>query len=223
MNEPKRLLESAGSFERSLLSALADERPSPELVRRMHQGIAFGGVAAGAKLAAAGHGALVWGGLVVAGLAAGLAASQAPPRAAPVAPVVAAAIPRPVVVAPPAESVRPLAVPPPATSVERSATPPPRSRAAPAGGGDLHDEIRLLDAARAAVRGDRASEALKLLARYERHYPKGQFRQEVLVLRVEALELAGKAESARALSKRFLSDHPESPHAERMERVTTPR
>jgi hypothetical protein len=223
MNEPKRLLESAGSsFERSLLSALASERPSPELARRMHQGIAFPGVAAGAKLAAAGHGSLVWGGLVVAGLAAGLAASEGPPRAMPMAAVVAPAVPHPVALSTPAESARPLVAPPPATVQEQTAT-PPRVRSAPARGGDLHEEIRLLDAARAAVRGDRANEALKLLARYERHYPSGQFRQEMLVLRVEALELAGKADSARALGKRFLSDHPESPHAERMERVTTPR
>ena len=64
---------------------------------------------------------------------------------------------------------------------------------------------------------------LKLLARYRQQYPAGQFRQEALVLRVEALELAGKPEAAQALGKRFLSDHPESPHAERVERVTAPR
>jgi hypothetical protein len=223
MNEPKRLLEEPGSsFERSLLSALANERPSPELARRMHQGITIAGVATGAKLAAAGHGALAWVGLVAAGLAAGVAASEAPVRPAAVAPVVAPAAPRPAAVAPPPESAAPLAVAAPVAAPEQAAS-PLRVRSTPARGGDLHEEIRLLDGARSAVRGDRPHEALKLLARYERQYPSGQFRQEMLVLRVEALQLAGKAQAAQDLGKRFLSEHPESPHAERIERVTEPR
>lgn len=220
MNEPKRLLEGGGtSLERSLLSALASERPSPELSRHMHQGIAFTGAVAGAKVAAAGHGALAWVGLVAAGLALGVAASQVHERQPP-APVVAP--PAPQTVTQPVETAEPPAPVAPAPVLEEAA-PATRIRAPGPRSGDLRDEIRMLDGARAAVRARRANDALKLLARYDRQYPNGQFRQEVLVLRVEALELAGKAQAARALGQRFLSDHPESPHAERMERVTTPR
>jgi len=222
MNEPKRLLDEAGtSFERSLLSALAKERPSPELARRMHQGIAVAGVAAGAKLAAAGHGALAWVGLVAAGLAVGVAASEVQERSTP-APIVAPAVPQPKAAPAPLETANPPASVAPAPTVEATA-PSARARSATPRSGDIRDEIRLLDAARGAVRGRRADEALTLLARYDRQYPAGQFRQEVLVLRVEALELAGKAQAAQALGKRFLTEHPESPHAERVERVTAPR
>lgn len=225
MNEPKRLLDEAGSsFERSLLSALASERPSPELARRMHQGIALTSVAAGTKLAAAGHGVFGWAGLVAAGLFAGVAASEGPELhpSAPTPRVASALAARPPTAT--VEAARPAvpAPPPPALAVEQAAA-PARVRSAAPRGGELHDEIRLLDSARNAVRGRRANEALKLLGRYRQQYPAGQFRQEALVLRVEALELAGKPQAAQALGKRFLSDHPESPHAERVERVTAPR
>lgn len=225
MTEPKRLLDEAGNaFERSLLSALASERPSPELARRMHQGIAFTGATAGVKLAAAGHGALGWVGLVAAGLAAGVAASEAPERNAPVPMVAAPLAARPVSVVAPVGDVPPVAPTSSPTAAAVEPLPPPsRVRSAAPRGGELHDEIRLLDGARAAVRGRRANEALKLLGRYDRQHPAGQFRQEALVLRVEALELAGKPQAAQALGKRFLSAHPESPHAERVERVTAPR
>jgi len=222
MNEPKRLLEEGGtSFERTLLSALAAERPSPALTRRMHQGVGFAGVATGAKLAAASHTAFTWVGLVAAGLAAGVAASEVRElRATPVFAPTAA----------PRETFAPETAEPPApASAPAAAVPseplpsPPRARSAAPRSGDLRDEIRLLDRARALVRGKSADEALKVLARYDRQYPAGQFRQEMLVLRVEALSLAGNQKAARALGKQFLADHPESPHAERLERVTAPR
>jgi outer membrane protein assembly factor BamD (BamD/ComL family) len=78
----------------------------------------------------------------------------------------------------------------------------------------------LLDQARAAVRAGEANEALALLAKYNRRYPRGQFRQEAQVLRVAALELGGNKKAAVELGKKFVAAHPESPHVERVERVT---
>jgi outer membrane protein assembly factor BamD (BamD/ComL family) len=84
----------------------------------------------------------------------------------------------------------------------------------------LREEIRLLDQARAAVRAGTFEQGLKLLERYDRRFPRGQFRQEAQVLRVEALERSGKKDAAFVLGKKFLAEHPESPHVERVESVT---
>ena len=216
MSDPRRLLDDGGTpFERSLLGALASERPPPELERRMRQGLVVAGVAGTtAKVAAAGFGKVVAVGLVGAGLALGYVALEhrrveLPPRAAPakLAPVVAAK--------PSAEPVvSALPAPPEAPA---SAAARPRPLAPP---GDLREEIRLLDQARAAVRSGDHRRALRLLASYDQSYPRGQFRQEVQVLRVEALEGSGNARAARALGQKFLAEHPESPHVERVESVT---
>jgi outer membrane protein assembly factor BamD (BamD/ComL family) len=93
-------------------------------------------------------------------------------------------------------------------------------RPAPSASGDLREEIRLLDQARAAVRTGANLQALKLLEKYERRYPRSQFRQEAQVLRVEALARSGQKQAAAALGKKFVAEHPESPHVERVQAVT---
>lgn len=214
MNDPRRLLDEGGTpFERSLLGAIANERPSPELARRMRQGLAAAGVATTAKVAAAGFGKLAVVGLVGAGLAFGyVALEDRRPEPAPA---------RSVAAAPVAPLASVTAAPPPAIESSAPASvPAPRPRSAPSAAGDLREEIRLLDLARAAVRGGEHRQALMLLGRYDRRYPRGQFRQEVQVLRVEALELGGNEQAARALGKKFLAEHPDSPHVERVESVT---
>ena len=52
---------------------------------------------------------------------------------------------------------------------------------------DLHAEIDLLDAARAAIAARAGARALDLLLRYEDRYPTGSFRPEAAAVRVEAL------------------------------------
>jgi len=227
----KRLLDEGGSvFERDLLGALREERPSPELLARMQHGL---GIASGAAAAGAGATAatFAWAKLALAGLAAvGLAVGasvalrqQAPPDALAVAPTLkpvpvrveaSKAVPGPVPVA-----VSDLAVAD-EESAEKEVAAPVRARPAASVTVDLRDEIRLLDQARAAVRAGNGSEALALLGKYNRRYPRGQFRQEAQVLRVEALEQSGQKEAAAELGKQFVAAHPESPHVERVERVT---
>ncbi len=222
----KRLLDEGGSsFERDLLSALSDERPSPELLARMQQGL---GIASGATTAAAaatfGWAKLAFAGLAAAGLAVGAAvvlrhpAEPAPPTIAPSLKPVPAKVEAPALQpGPEPVSVTDLAVVP-----EEAQEPAAPSRPRPAASVtvDLKEEIRLLDQARAAVRGGQGSEALAVLAKYNRRYPRGQFRQEAQVLRVEALEQSGQKKAAAELGKQFVAAHPESPHVERVERVT---
>lgn len=91
-----------------------------------------------------------------------------------------------------------------------------RRHRAPAPG--LDDEIALLDAARAAVKGGRASAALVHLNEYSRSFPKGRLRLEAEVLRVEALAAAGRRDEASVRAKRLLGRSPNSVVAARLRR-----
>jgi hypothetical protein len=221
----KRLLDESGSaFEHSLLSALRDEKPSPELVARMQQGlglsaVASTGAAAGvasvgwAKAALVGLAAVGLAGVGYVGLRSGDSTAVVPPSSqAPAVTVRAPALP---------ES-KPLPVVEPEVAREQApapAKPRPVASVAP----DLREEIRLLDQARAAIRAGDGGQALALLGKYARKYPRGQFRQEAQVLRVEALKQSGNQQAAVALGKKFVAAHPESPHVERVERATQER
>lgn len=219
MNDPKRLLDGDGTaFERALLGAIASERPSRDLHRKMRLGIGLVGVGAVAKAASASWNQLALAGAVVVGLVTGgaVVAKRVAKEGAP-APVVApASTPAPVVrETKPVEPI-PVAVP----EAPKAAEPEPArrdARVAPVA--DIREEIRLLDQARSAVRGGNNGQALRALAKYDQKFPRGQFRQEVQVLRMEALKQSGEKERAAALAKKFLNEHPNSPHVERVERV----
>jgi len=217
----RRLLDDGGTdFESSLLSALREEKPSPELVARMQQGLGLSSAATGTAAAASSVGwlkvALV--GLAAVGLAGvaitGLKSANAPAAVLPAVKPVPVKVEAPVTPEPKPVSVSELAV----AQAEEPAPSKPRPVASVAP--DLREEIRLLDQARSAVRAGDGSQALALLAKYARRYPRGQFRQEAQVLRVEALEQSGNKQAAVALGKKFVAAHPESPHVERVERVT---
>ena len=220
MNDPTRLVEDDGTpFERSLLSALRDERPSPDLELRMRQGLAMVGVTTAGKVAFAGWLKVAVASAVAASVGAGVAVWERRHEKPPAAEVRAAP--------PPPVSPAPPVAPPPepaSTPVQPAAEPvsAPLARARPAASStrDLSEEIRLLDEVRAAVRDAAPKRALKILATYDRRFPRGQFQQEAQVLRVEALEKSGKKQAAHALGKKFLEEHPESPHVERVESVT---
>lgn len=217
MTDPERLLDGGGSeLERELLGALASERPSPLLSRRIRQGLVALGVLTSAKTSVAAIMTLV--GLVSVGAGAAWVAGHersepqrlALPRAAEKVSRVATSAVR---ATPPVTSE----APPP--NVESPA--PARSAvAAPSSpGGDLRDQIALLDRARAAVRARESRTALAELAAYSKRFPRGEFSQEVTVLKIEALVQNGQMDAARALGNRFLKAHPESPHVERIERL----
>lgn len=215
----KRLLDEGGTeFESSLLSALREEKPSPELVARMQQGL---GLSAAATTGTATAASVGWVKAALVGLAAvGLAGvAYTTLRSKETTAVVLPSVkPVPVKVeAPAAAEPRPVPVADLAVATDPApAKPRPVASVAP----DLREEIRLLDEVRSAVRAGDGSQALALLGKYARRYPRGQFRQEAQVLRVEALEQSGNKQAAVALGKKFVAAHPESPHVERVERVT---
>ncbi|HEX6271648.1 MAG TPA: outer membrane protein assembly factor BamD [Polyangiaceae bacterium] len=225
MKDPKRLLEGDGTaFERALLGAIARERPSRDLHRKMSLGIGLVGVGVVAKAASASWNQIAMAGVVVVGLVTGGAVVVKREHDRPMPVVQAMGLPTPASfeVAHPAALLEPVPESVPSNSpaepepVQRE---PAVRRGATAPVADIRDEIRLLDQARSAVRSGRSSQALRALAKYEQRYPRGQFRQEVQVLRMEALAQTGERERASALAKRFLAEHPESPHVERVEDV----
>ena len=201
----KRLLDDGGTdFEHSLLSALRDEKPSPELVARMQQGLGLSAAATTGTAAAASSAG--WLKAAVVGLAAvgiagigyvGLSSPESPVAVLPSVKPVPVKVEAPAAAEPKPVTVDDLAV----AEAPTPAKPRPVASVAP----DLREEIRLLDQARSAVRAGDGAQALALLAKYARRYPRGQFRQEAQVLRVEALEQSGNKQAAVALVALALS------------------
>jgi TolA-binding protein len=223
MRDPKRFLDGDGTaFERALLGAVAAERPSGDLHRKMRLGIGLVGAGAVAKAASANWSQLALAGAVVVGLVTG-GAVVAKHQAAEAPVVQNVAPPAPAPVAPKTEAVEPV----PVTVPELPAEPPKAAASEPAKKearhqqpvADIGEEIRLLDQARGAVRSGKHAQALRVLAKYDQKFPRGQFRQEVKVLRMEALEGSGESKRAAELAKKFLAEHPNSPHVERVEGV----
>lgn len=98
----------------------------------------------------------------------------------------------------------------------------PSRRAVPVGAGAsassdaLDREIARVEAARAALGSNEATQTLRLLDSYDRDFPHGAFSVEVSVLRVEALARAGRTDEARRLGARFLAEHHEGAFARRV-------
>jgi len=218
MNDPERLLEGGSELERELLGLLSSERPSASLSRRMRQSLVALGVLTAAKTSVAGIVALVSVVSVGAGAIWAVQHRQVEVRHWSEAHA-STAVSR--AVASRARVVTlPSAPPPPAME----ASPPPSRASAPAtapssAANDLREQIALLDRARAAVRARDSGRALAELSAYGKRFPRGEFSQEVSVLKIEALVQNGQMDAARALGRRFLTAHPESPHVERIERM----
>jgi len=236
-SDPKRLtVVGATDLERSLLQAARREKPSPELTARMAAGL---GISVGAALTAAAPTAVAapivaakstltaWlaAGTIVAAVTTGVVVA----RRASIAHEAAATAVRPAAAGASHEAPAPIATPVNAeTSAGTSAASAAsarrieraRKRAVPAAPvGDLHDQIALIDAARTAVKAGSTERALVLLRRYETSYAGGAFRPEALALRIEALSAGGRGAEARALAREFLSRYPQSPLADRVERL----
>ena len=222
MSDPEPLFHGEGTaFERQLLDAAARERPSAEMLASMQQTLGIGasavkvGASAGSSLVTYAAVAV----LAVGGAVIGLVSMRDPaPPAAPAA-LVQRALPAELPTA--REGSTPTAVAPAVAVARRNELAPvaqaPAKRATTTDA--LRDEIRLLDEARAALRLGETEHATGLLERYGQRFPRGAFRQEVAVLRVEALERQGERRKASALAREFLEQHPDSPHSERVGRV----
>lgn len=218
MRDPTRLLNSAVSeSELRLLRAGSSEEPPPEALQRLAAtlGVRPSAVqlspagssagtaqltALGAKLPFATILASVTGASLVVGATVWFAmrSAETPVLTAPrpAAPQVAESQPRATEIEPPA------------------ARPNPVARAA--AGDALAEEIARLDAVRHMLAANRLAPALAALQSYERDYAAGSLRQEATLLRIEALQRAGRKVEARVLADRYLADNPDSPHGPRI-------
>ncbi len=160
-----------------------------------------------------------------------VAASELGRTAAPVIPVSAVSVPS-------APSSDPVMLPPArsgsfASSAPSSSIPGvhvetirvedlPRAPApATSSSGDAFElEITLVERARSALARGRGRECLDVAAQYRKRLEnKGQFNEEIEVMRIEALAMTGERARARALAALFLEQHGETPYAERLRRV----
>ncbi len=224
-DSPERLLAGdATEFERRMMDALLEKRPSAAASARMARALgvsvtSIGTAAASKALAAkaggstmaAGTGAsAAWAwisvgvvGLVTAGAVVGGRGWHARrPEPAPVpAARIAPAAPQPADVGPLAPSA--------SATVDRTpmvAGPVHRDRLA-SRSGDLADEIALIDAAREALAAGAPQRALELLRRYQTRYALGNLRPEAAATTIEALVKLGRQAEARALATRFVAQH----------------
>jgi len=81
-------------------------------------------------------------------------------------------------------------------------------------------ELALVEQARAALARGRGRECLDVIARYAKSFSdKGQFKEEIEVMRIEALAMTSERAQAHARAARFLEQHGETAYAERLHRV----
>jgi hypothetical protein len=80
----------------------------------------------------------------------------------------------------------------------------------------LDAEIRRLDRARAALLRKSPEGALAELAAYEAERKTTVLEREATVLRIDAMLARGDRDSARALARRYVANHPGDPHARRL-------
>jgi hypothetical protein len=203
MKEPKRLLShGATDFERQLLRAVANERPSALLRSRMQRSLGLIGPLAWASnvKAVVGNKLMIGAALGGLALAGGIAAYQFIPGAklreepravahTPIEPGGATRASAPDVVAPRAAAPEPEA---PSVAVSEAQAPP---APAPLGAspateasedGRLREEIALLDGVKAALSRGERDQARKSLDVYRERFPAGILRREANVLRRRA-------------------------------------
>jgi hypothetical protein len=77
----------------------------------------------------------------------------------------------------------------------------------------LQAQLRLIGAARGALRAGDSGGALRALDEHARRFPAGALAEEVALLRMRALLAAGEGAGARAVGESFLARRPHSPLA----------
>lgn len=80
----------------------------------------------------------------------------------------------------------------------------------------IAEEIAMLDAARNALRTGDPAGARRLLERYRTEFGSATLDPEAMVLTIDALDAQGHHAAASAVAKRYLKQHPRSPHADRV-------
>ena len=122
----------------------------------------------------------------------------------------------------------PLALPPIAappipivieTETQAIAPPKPVARGQATESDPLAAEIALVDRIEARLRSDEPARALRLAERHARRFPSGVFRDEVEVLRADALCRLGERERSRLVVEAFAASRTGSPLAQRMSSI----
>ena len=240
MNDPPRLRDLPDDpFTSALLRSAAPTQAFTAAdaarlqVRVAHAGAASGALSAGVAAKVLATVLVVAAGAV--GWRASHSARTSPVQIAvvvrtPVAPHVAPSVPS-MAVAPTTEPAEPMVE---ATPAATPSTPPPERRRAPstsvaiarhaqpsepvavaAPEASLADELRVIEAARGAVRLDPARAASTLLEA-DRTRPHGQLRDERDALLVEALTRCGRWDEARARARALEARAPQSPQGSRV-------
>ncbi len=83
----------------------------------------------------------------------------------------------------------------------------------------IDEEMRLMNAAQAALRGNDPQRALQLLREHAAAFPTGKLTSAREVTRIMALCQSGRGEQARGEAERFLTQHPGSPFADRVKKI----
>jgi TolA-binding protein len=227
-------------FEQRLLDAVANESPSAEQRARVRLALGLpavappmvssASVARRASLLKAGAGLIVVSGAMLAlflALGPQPGSAEKPPAASATqqVPAVAATVAAADPVSVPSAAAPASEPAPSAASLNRDSrddsVPSKRAgKVAPAdNGADLSEQLRLIDAARAAVAAGNAAAAATALNSYRTRFPRGPFGQEAAVLQIETLDLQGNHAQAATQARSFLARYPNSPHVSVVRRI----
>lgn len=227
---------------RALLDAGQNEQPPPELSAKLVVGLGLGTSALVVSSAAAGAASLAPGkvassnlvvvvikwlaiGAVGGGLVAGGASAAFSPSPSP-------AVSTPALLAAPSATHSQLATPAiaalAASTKEAESQPEPAhtaGRAAPApvpssSSGQLGREVRLIDAARAALAQGNVALATSRLAEYRQTASTGVLDREARVLQIEVVYRSGDRAKATALARAYEQEYPNDAHVARLRALT---
>ncbi|HEY3255290.1 MAG TPA: outer membrane protein assembly factor BamD [Polyangiaceae bacterium] len=223
------------AFEQQLLDAVANEAPSTEQRTRVRLALGLAAVApAPVPAAPLGRRALLLkaaGGVIVASTAVAVLlwglGNKSHSSTRPAAALVTQAAPSaPLPTAVPALEASAASAPAHAAvaavdAVEHNNVPSKRAKkpATVDSAGDLSEQLRLIDAARAAVAAGNPAAASAALSSYRTRFARGPFAQEAAVLQIETLDLQGNHAQAAAQAQSFLARHPNSPHVGVVQRI----
>ncbi len=244
MSDPQRLMgDGASDFEKELLRSWEAEQPSDAARAGVLAAVGIGvgaAAATAAKVGAAAGGSIApkaaatvsaiaiakWAAVVVGVAAVGATFGYVRHASRLVAPHAAAPATAPEIVATAAPVAVPADVPVevpadvPSSDAPRARSNDARTRSSPRAHssalGALGEQVSALDSARRALAAGDAASAVRQLDDYEARFPGGALVEEAEVLRVEALLAEGDRASAARVGDRFLSAHPNSPHAARV-------
>jgi hypothetical protein len=116
--------------------------------------------------------------------------------------------------------------PPRPTTTSRAEPPPPHRvsirlpSTTGSSSGTLAAEVAQLDAARTALEIGAFDEAKRLILEFHRRFPRGELRVEATVLKLEVLAAGGDRAATQSEGARFLADHGNDPHADRVRQLT---